>query len=343
MLRSVTRRTARVRLPIAGLAIALAATLSGCGLLGGDDDSAGSGSTGAGGLEKTKIRIGTIPVVDIAPLHYAIEQGYFKEEGLEVETVVQPNGAAAINGIMSGDLDITFSTYAATFTAQSQGVAEFKVVADALAAKANHLMVVATPNSSVKKATDLPGKKIAITAKNTFTDLAPMAVMKVQGIDYAQIQWIPMPLPEMLPAMTKGEVDAAVVVEPWVTKAMKEAGAIPVLDAASGPTAELPMSGYMAVGGAGKFATTSPNTIAAFQRALAKAQAQGTDRTKMEPMFVKYAKLDEATAKLVTISTYSTNLEPKRIQRTANLLEEFGAIQGHLDVSTMIIGAPASG
>lgn len=343
MLRSVTRRTARVRLPIAGLAIALAATLTGCGLLGGDDDSGSGANPGAGGLEKTKIKIGTIPVVDIAPLHYAIEQGYFKDEGLEVETVVQPNGQAAIQGIMSGDLDITFSTYAATFTAQSQRVADFKVVADGLAAKANHLMVVATPNSPVKKAADLPGKKIAITAKNTFTDLAPMAVMKVQGIDYQQIQWIPMALPDMLGAMTKGDVDAAVVVEPWVTKAMKEAGAIPVLDAASGPTAELPMSGYMAVAGAGKFATTSPNTIAAFQRALAKAQAQGTDRSKMEPMFVKYAKLDESTAKLVTISTYSTNLEPNRIQRTANLLEEFGAIQGHLDVTPMIISAPASG
>lgn len=342
MLRSVTRRTARVRLPIAGLAVALAATLTGCGLLGGDDEGAAPAS-GSGGLEKTKIKVGTIPVVDVAPLHYAIEQGYFKEEGLEVETVVQPNGQAAVTGIMNGSLDITFSTYAATFTAQSQGVADFKIVADGLAAKANHLMVVATPNSSVKKATDLPGKKIAITAKNTFTDLAPMAVMKVQGIDYKEIDWIPMALPDMLGAMTKGDVDAAVVVEPFVTMAMKEAGAVPVLDAASGPTAELPMSGYIAVGGAGKFASSSPNTIAAFQRAMAKAHSESGDRTKMEPMFVKYARLDENTAKLVTISTYSTRLEPNRIQRTANLLEEFGAIQGHLDVAPMIINSAATG
>ncbi|GGS15837.1 MULTISPECIES: ABC transporter substrate-binding protein [Actinokineospora] len=342
MLRSVTRRTARARLPIAALAVALAATLTGCGLLGGDDDG-GTANPGPGGLEKTQIKVGTIPVVDVAPLHYAIDNGYFKAEGLEVTAEVVKSGHEALNGIMSGTLDITFSTYAATFTAQSKRIADFKVVADGLAAKPNHLMVVATPNSKVKKATDLPGKKVAITAQNTFTDLAPMAVMNVQGIDYSEIEWISMGLPQMLPAMLDGSVDAAVVVEPWVTKAMKEAGAVPVLDAASGPTAELPMSGYIAVAGPGKFATTSPNTIAAFQRALARAQAEATDRSKMEPMFVKYAKIDEPTARLVTIATYSTTLEANRLQRVANLLEQFGAIKGKLEVAPMIISSPASG
>ncbi|MGX7825550.1 ABC transporter substrate-binding protein [Actinokineospora sp. 24-640] len=342
MLRSVTGRTARVRLPIAALAVALAATLSGCGLLGGEDESP-SGSTGAGGVEKPKIKVGTIPVVDVAPLHYAIEKGYFKDEGLEVEAVAVPNGQAAINGIMNGSLDITFSTYAATFIAQSRRVGDFRIVADGLAAKANHLMVMAAPNSSVKKAADLSGKKIAITAKNTFTDLAPMAVMKVQGIDYSTVEWIEMPLPQMIESMEKGTVDAAVLVEPFVTNSMKKIGAVPVLDAASGPTAELPMSGYMAVGGEGKFATSSPNTIAAFQRALARAAAESTDRSKMEPMFVKYAKIDEETAKLVTISTYSTSLEANRIQRVANLLEEFGAIKGHLDVQPMLVNTGSSG
>ncbi|MDQ3576364.1 MAG: ABC transporter substrate-binding protein [Actinomycetota bacterium] len=338
MLRRVTtRRLSRAaRLPIAAIALTVFATISGCGLLGGEDEGSGSANQGAGAVEKAKIRVGVLPVVDVAPFYRAVEQGYFRELGLEVEPVVMANGAASINGVISGDVDIAFSSYPSPLLAQSKKVADLKIVADALAAKPGHMVVVAPPNSALKKPTDAPGKKIAITARNTFTDLAPMSVLKTQGVDYSQVQWVEMGFPEMIPAMERGDVDGAVVVEPWVTTAMKKLGAVPVFDGAQGPTAEIPMSGYVALGGNGKFATSSPNTLGAFQRGLAKAQAEATDRTKMEPMFVKYAKIDAQTAQLVTISTYSTSLEANRIQRVANLMEEFEVIKGHLDVSTMI-------
>ncbi|GAA2969145.1 ABC transporter substrate-binding protein [Actinokineospora diospyrosa] len=339
MLRRVaTRRTAGVRLPIAALAMAMLASLSACGLLGGDDSGSGStpAASGSGSVEKAKVKVGVLPVVDVAPFYRAIEQGYFKEQGLEIEPVVMASGAASINAVLSGDVDIAFSSYPAPLLAQSKKVADFKIVADALTAKPGHIVVVAPPNSPLKKPTDAPGKKIAITARNTMTDLAPMSVLKTQGVDYSQVEWREMTFAEMIPAMERGEVDGAVVVEPWVTTAMKKLGAVPVFDGASGPTAEMPMSGYVAIGGAGKFATTSPNTVAAFQRALAKAQAEATDRTKVEPMFVKYAKIDQQTAQLVTIATYSTSLEANRIQRVANLMQEFGVIKGHLDVASMI-------
>ncbi|SDD27374.1 ABC transporter substrate-binding protein [Actinokineospora iranica] len=336
MLRSVTtRRSFLGRLPLAALALTVLATASGCGLLGGDDEGSGSGQ-GAGGVEKAKIKVGVLPVVDVAPFYLAIEQGYFKEQGLDVEAVVMASGQTSINGVLNGDLDIAFTAYPAPLLAQSKQLAEFKIVADALSAKPGHMVVVAPPNSSFRKPSDAPGKRIAITARRSFTDLAPMSVLKTLDVETSTINWVELPFPEMIPAMERGEVDGAVLVEPWVTTAMKQLGATPVFDAASGPTAEIPMSGYVAVGGAGKFATTSPNTLAAFQRGLAKAQAEATDRAKIEPMFVKYAKIDPQTAQLVTISTYSTSLEANRIQRVANLMEDFGVIKGHLDVSTMI-------
>ncbi|WP_166657946.1 ABC transporter substrate-binding protein [Actinokineospora alba] len=328
-----TRRFSRARLPIAAVAVALLA--SGCSLLGGESGSDGA-QQGPGGVEKAKIKVGVLPVVDVAPFYRAIEQGYFKEQGLEVEAQVMASGPASITGVINGDVDIAFASYPAPLLAQSKKLAEFKIVADALSAKPGHLVVVTLKDSAFKKPSDAPGKRIAITGRNSFTDLAPMSVLKNQGVDYNQVKWIEMPLPEMMGALQKGDVDAAVMVEPWVTNAMKKIGAVPVFDGASGPTAEIPMSGYVAIGGQGKFASTSPNTIAAFQRALAKAHAEATDRSKMEPMFVKYAKIDQQTAQLVTISTYSTSLEANRIQRVANLMEEFGVIKGHLDVKTMI-------
>ncbi|WP_018682544.1 ABC transporter substrate-binding protein [Actinokineospora enzanensis] len=341
MLRRVaTRRTARVRLPIALLAATLLASLSGCGLLGGSDDqSTSGGGGGTGAVEKAKIRVGMLPVVDVAPFYRAIEQGYFKEQGLDIDPVVQPNGGQVVNSTVGGDLDVGFASYPAPLAAQSKKTGDLKIIADGLAAKPGHIVVVSPPNSPLKKPTDAPGKKIAISARNTMTDMAPMSVLKTQGVDYTQVQFVEMSLPEMIPAMQKGLVDGAVVVEPWVTIAEKQLGAVPVFDCASGPTAEMPMSGYFTTA---KFAAANPKTVAAFQRGLAKAQAEATDRSKMEPMFVKYAKVDEQTAKLVTISTYSTSLEANRIQRVANLMQEFQVIKGNLDVSSMIVSSPSS-
>ncbi|WP_424184080.1 ABC transporter substrate-binding protein [Actinokineospora sp. G85] len=342
MLRRSARGRARARLPIAAVAMTLLATVSGCGLLGGDDSS-GSDASGTGAVEKAKIKVGVLPVVDAAPFYRAVEQGYFKAEGVEVEPVVMASGPAGISGVLNGDLDIAFTTYPAVLQAQSTKVADFKIVADALAAKPGHLVVVAPPNSALKTPQDIPGKRIALTARRSISDLAPSSVLKTLGVPHESIQWVEMPFPNMITAMQNGEVDGAVLAEPWVTTAQKQLGAVPVFDCATGPTAEIPMSGYTAVSGNGKFATTSPNTLAAFQRGLSRAQAEATDRTKMEPMFVKYAKVDEQTAKLVTMSTYSTSLVPTRIQRVANLMKDFGVIQGDLDVSTMIPNAGTAG
>jgi NitT/TauT family transport system substrate-binding protein len=51
---------------------------------------------------------------------------------------------------------------------------------------------------------------------------------------------------------------------------------------------------------------------------------------------VKYAHVDEAIAPLMTISTYSTTLDPERVQRVSDLLSHFDVLDKPVDVSTMV-------
>jgi NitT/TauT family transport system substrate-binding protein len=335
-----TSHPRRARVPVLGLAAVLAFSLTGCGLLGGEDDSnsgSDSGDSGNGKLEQTDITVGVLPVVDVGPFYLALEKGYFEDEGLNVTPEVLASGPASIQGLVSGDLDIAFGSYPAPITAQSTGVGDFKIVAEALAAKPGHMALVTVPGSPLQKPQDAPGKKIAITAPNSFTDLAPMAVLESQNVDFSTVEWVPMKLPDMIPALQRGDVQGAVAVEPWVTVAEQQLGATIVLDGASGPTAEMPMAGYTALGGDDGFATKAPNSVMAFQRALAKAQAEAqADRAVVEPMLVKYAHVDEAIAPLMTISTYSTTLDPERVQRVSDLLSHFDVLEKPVDVSTMV-------
>nr|CTQ90019.1 putative extracellular solute-binding protein [Kibdelosporangium sp. MJ126-NF4] len=320
------------------------ATLSGCGMLGGSSDNSSAPSDK---VEKPKIRLGLLPVVDVASVHLAIQEGYFKQEGLDVDLVTIQSSATAIPDLISskGTYDIVFGNYVSFFNSQAKGVAEqvegLKFVADGYVAKPNTWMVLAGANSPAKKITDLPGKRIAVTARHSLAEVSIRSVLKVSGVDAGQVTFLEMPYTDMGAALAANRVDAALLAEPFITQAGKEHGAVKLFDAAEGPTSELPIAGY---GTTGKFARENPKTIAAFQRAFAKGQeAAGADRAKIEKLLPVYAKIDKDTAALVNLGGFPSRLEATRLQRIPDLMLEFGMLQKRVDASTMILSGTTTG
>ncbi|OZM70639.1 sulfonate ABC transporter substrate-binding protein [Amycolatopsis antarctica] len=310
------------------------ASTSGCGLLSGEEES--SNASG----ETTKVKVSIMPTIDLAPFHLAAKNGYFKEEGLDVEIVNAPSGQASVTKMIAGEVDISYSSYTPFFIAEAGKVAEkdgnIKIVADASSAAPGSTMVVAMPDSPVKKVTDLPGKKIAITGQNTICDTLIKSVMKTNGLDFNGIQWVDIPFPEMSKALANGEVDAAFMTEPFITQSAKTVGSVPVVDTASGPTQDFPTAGYASLG---KFANENPKAVGAFQRALQKATVESEDRSKIEPLMVEFSKVDADTAALTKLLQFQSKPDPSRLQRVPDLLLEFGTIGQALDVEQMIAKA----
>ncbi|MET0238173.1 MAG: ABC transporter substrate-binding protein [Kibdelosporangium sp.] len=334
----------RVRIPIIAATMAVLTAVTGCSALSGD--SGGSGSSPAanagtsGPIEKPKIKVGLLPVVDVAPLYQAIEKGYFKEQGLDVVPEVVASGPKAVEGMIGGDLDIAFTSYPGAFVAQAKKVADLKIVADAYAARPGHLVLVTTPESALQKPEDAGGKKIAVTSKGSISDLGTMSVLRTKGVKVETIQWQPMAFPDMGPAMKRKDIDAAVVAEPWVTRTEKEFGAVQLLDVSSGPTQDISMSGWAATS---KLTGANPNTFAAFQRGLAKGvEDVKRDRGTLEQILVKHIKIDQATAQLVHIADYPSSLDQVRLQRVADLMQTFNVIPEKLDVQPMLLNTPTS-
>ncbi|MCC9627041.1 ABC transporter substrate-binding protein [Blastopirellula sp. JC732] len=56
-------------------------------------------------LEKTKLKFGFIKLTDCAPLVIAKEQGFFADEGLQVDVEAQPNWKTLLERVISGELD----------------------------------------------------------------------------------------------------------------------------------------------------------------------------------------------------------------------------------------------
>ena len=51
--------------------------------------------------ELTTVSVGVLPIVDVAPLHLAIEEGFFEEEGLDLELVTVAGGAEAVPALLA--------------------------------------------------------------------------------------------------------------------------------------------------------------------------------------------------------------------------------------------------
>jgi NitT/TauT family transport system substrate-binding protein len=323
-------RTRRAALGLA-LTVAAATALTGCSALGSDDSNASS--TG-GGLEKSKIKVAILPTVDTAPLWLALDAGYFKDEGLEVETVVAASGQAAMTKAISGETDIAISSYMPFFVAKSTGTADIQLVADATSISPKSFAIVTVPNSPVKTINDLQGKRIAMTARNTASDLLAKSLMKDHGVDGSKVNWVQIPFPNVAAALQQGQVDAALLPEPFLSQAAKTAGAIPVIDVNTGATQDFPLSGF---GALTKWVKANPKTLAAFQRALQRATSEtNKDRSKIEPLLVKYAKIDEDTAKLLSLPSFGATLDARRLQRVPDLMLQMGAITSKVDAAAMI-------
>ncbi|WP_394301231.1 ABC transporter substrate-binding protein [Sphaerimonospora cavernae] len=291
------------------------------------------------GLEKTTLVVGTIPVPDSAPLQVAIDRGFFKEEGLEVKPEVVAGGAVGVQKLLGGSIDLTLGAYIGTFLAQDKGAGKFKYVADSYGAAPGAFVIMVKKDSPIKTVADLKGKKIAVNTFQSVMQLTAEVQMKVAGVTATPDQFVEKPFPDMPAALENGQVDAAAMVEPFITVESKAGGRI-ITDEMTGPTEDLPVAGWFTTEDT---ANKYPKTMAAFQRALGKAQELvANDRKIVEETLPKYTKIDAATAAVISLGSYPTSLSETRLQRVIDLMKEYGYLKTELDAKSMILPPPAS-
>ena len=79
------------------VALACVAGMTACG---GDDDGGGGGGDSGG---PTTLKVGVIPIADVAPLYLGIEKGFFEEQQLTIQPQLAEGGAAITPAVVSGD------------------------------------------------------------------------------------------------------------------------------------------------------------------------------------------------------------------------------------------------
>ncbi|MBT2224953.1 ABC transporter substrate-binding protein [Nonomuraea sp. NEAU-A123] len=324
-------RTLRCRALTLGAAVAL--TLTACG---GNSDSPESANSK--GLEKTVITVGALPIPDSASIYIANAKGFFKEEGLTVKPQIIAGGASSLPQVKNGQLDIMQNNYVSIFGAVSQGE-KLKVVADMYQAGPNAFAIMVPKDSAIKKVADLKGKTILINNLRNVGTLAVTTQLKVAGLTEKDVHFAEKPFPDMGAALASHQADACWTPEPFITANESKLGFRTLADTMTGEAEDLPMAGWMTTD---EWVKKNPKTMAAFQRAVAKAQAlASSNRKEIEAILPTYTKIDAKTASVITLGTYPSALSANRLQKVVDLMVEYQYLKSPIDVNSIIVAPPA--
>ncbi|WP_055619214.1 ABC transporter substrate-binding protein [Streptomyces sp. JHA19] len=234
----------------------------------GDEPSKGGGSSGG----VTTVKVGLIPIVDVAPLYLGQKKGFFKEQGLELEFTTAQGGAAIVPGVASGQFQFGFSNVTSLMVAQSNGV-PVKAVANGIASTGEPgedfgaLMV--KKGSPLKSPKELEGRKVAINTLKNINETAVRASVRSAGGDPDEVEFVELPFDQMPAALDKGQIDAAMVVEPATATIKNQDGveiASPLVDVAPDLTVALYFTSK-------QYAERNPEVVEKFQKAAAQSLA----------------------------------------------------------------------
>ncbi|HEU5156552.1 MAG TPA: ABC transporter substrate-binding protein [Streptosporangiaceae bacterium] len=320
-------RMHRGSLAVTAAIAAIALTAAGCG---GDDKPSSSGT----GLEKTTLNVGILQVADVAQLQLALDRGFFTAEGLTVKTQVLQGGAEAVPKLRSKNLDVSFGAWVPAFLAQASGAFKMHAVAPAFDSDTGTHVVLVPKDSPIKTAKDLAGKKIGINVKHNLGSLLMQAQLQPLGVKLDdEKNFVAMPFPNMLAALKSGSVDAVQAVEPFHTQIQQAIGARKVLELSQGETANFPIAGYFSTD---EFAKDNPKTLAAFQRAVGKAQALLSDTSLLAQVVPKFSRTPAETVATMHKGKYPTTLDAASLKRVSDLMVKYGYLKSPIDVNALV-------
>jgi NitT/TauT family transport system substrate-binding protein len=186
--------------------------------------TAAAGSVQAQTGAPVKIRVVHVPVLIFAPLYVAIERGYFRQEGLDVELIGTPGGASSFVVLASGRAEVVVGGLgAALFNAAARGL-DFKVVGPVHMEKPP----VSTPlvvgkkvydSGQIRSVRDLKGKRVSVNVLGSATEFWLNAALLKGGLTMDDVQVTAVNFPEVPAALENGAIAAGLLGEPLVTLA----------------------------------------------------------------------------------------------------------------------------
>jgi NitT/TauT family transport system substrate-binding protein len=274
----------------------------------------------------TKITIGVIPIVDVAPLYLGVKQGFFKDEGFDVAIESGAGGAALVPGVQSGSYDFAFSNYVSIMIALDKGL-PLKVVTNGVSTTGSttndYAAIVVANDSPIKNVAGLSGMRVSSNTLGNIADTAIRADVDKAGGQSSTIKFTELPFPAATAALDNKQVDAIYQVEPFLTAARSKGHrVVSYLYADMNP--KMDISGYFTTEDVIK---NKPAMVKKFQAAMNKsldyAQAHGPE---VRAIVATYTKIPKDVLDKIVLPVWRVDVNREAIQTLGAAAQKYGAI-----------------
>ncbi|MBK3496302.1 ABC transporter substrate-binding protein [Viridibacillus sp. YIM B01967] len=295
----------------------------------------------------TKVVIAEDGAASGAGFYIAKEKGYFKDYNIEVEFAQFANSDDMLPALAAGEVDIAGGISTASFfNAIAQGI-DVKIVADKghnVPGKSYFTFVISNHmKDKIKEYKDFKGKKVAVSGENSIDGFIYKSMLKHAGLKDDEVEFVLMPdFGSMLGALENGSIDAALSIEPLITKGI-EAG---ILSRFGDATDFAPDSQIALVLASPKFMKDEQDVSLRFMLAYLKgvrdyndAFIDGKGKDEIINIMTKHTALKDAA---LWEKVFVTGLDPNGKMRIDDIHAQYdmykanGATQGEFDFDKAI-------
>lgn len=281
----------------------------------------------------TPLKVGVLPIMDVLPLFSAIENGYFDAEGIKLEFEPFRSGATIIEALAGRSIQVGFGNVVTFIVSKERGFGFVIITDDAYIARLSAVM--ARTDSGIDRLRDLGGKTIAVPGIKQIGWLYIRELVSKDGGDPARLNWLEIAFPNMAVALINRQVDAAEMVEPFVTVAREKHPELKVL---SYYLYDLNPGGILANYFASeKWINENSALVERFARAHKKGVEFVTGNTdRARGILPKYTGVTPDLAKKVPLGTWRNRVDLENLQWTADLMLKHGLISKRQNAQEMV-------
>lgn len=171
------------------------------------------------------VRVSGTGADDASTFLYAQKSGFFRAAGFETTFERANSGAATVAAVLGGAVDIGKSSMGSLISARARNI-DLRIHAGGAIFRSSdtrgQVMLVVASDSPVRTAKDLTGKTISTPALSDQNTLAVKAWVDAQGGDSKSLAFVEIPSSAAAAAIGQGRIAAAVLVPPFVARAVSE-------------------------------------------------------------------------------------------------------------------------
>ena len=282
------------------------------------------------------IHVGASSFEANAGVYYALDMGFFKQAGLNVEAQPYNNGAAIAAAVAGGTLQIGCSNPLPIAVAHERGL-NFVIIApgtlhDTTADPPNFMVA---PNSKLRTGKDFNGATIAVTALSGLDPLGALGWIDQHGGDSRTVKMIELPHTLMADAVAGGRVAAALMADPARAAALSAGKVRSLADSYESIGKRFFVSAWFANR---DWADKNPDLVRRYRIAIDRAGDWATrNPVAAAAILKKYMSISEDRAH----EEHAASIDPAFVQPVIDAAVKYKYLDHPMDAGAIIWSAPA--